>query len=233
FNLTTYFKMLNFLRITKKDLKLVAVSLLAPLFAFVGILFVNAETGTSDLSLAVQAAMEFSVSTNNFATLIAGTPVWATSTLLVTTGSVDGWNVAMRGENKTLTNKVLCSGACGGNMIPDPANEWSVGAAQATTTGGNAGTISNGADYLYFRLMSASGTAAFLSTGWWGTADTPFTGAKWAGIASTTGASRIGNSSVNSGGVAAINTVLYYVDVSGSQAETTYTGTITFTSLPN
>ena len=222
--------MLEFLKITKKDLKLLTVSLLAPFFAFIGILFANAAGGTSDLSLIVQAGMTFSVGTNNFATLTPGTPVWATSTLSVTTGSSDGWNVTMYGNNKTASVKTLINGA---NEIPDPTNEWSVGAAQATTTGGNAGTITSGDDFLYFRVMSASGTVKFLSTGWWGSNDTPFTNAKWAGVASTTNVSRIGQSSVSSGGGNAINTVQYYVDVGVSQAELTYTGTITFTALPN
>ncbi|MBI5222591.1 MAG: hypothetical protein HY980_03810, partial [Candidatus Magasanikbacteria bacterium] len=205
--------------------------LLAPFLALSGIFFAYAATGTSALSLTVEAGMSFSVSTNNFATnLTPGTPIWATSTLSVTTGSDDGWNVTMYGNNKTNSVNVLINGA---NQIPDPTNQWTVTAGQATTTGGNAATITSGVDYLYFRVMSASGTAAFRSTGWWGTDDTPFTNAKWAGIASTTNASRIGNSSVSSGGSAAINTVLYYVDVDVSQAQLTYTGTITFTALPN
>jgi hypothetical protein len=83
--------------------------------------------------------------------------------------------------------------------------------------------------------MSASSTngTAFLSTSWWGASDADGT-ALWAGIASSTIQRQIGNAGTGSySATNHINTVLYYLDVSGGQQAGTYNGGLTYTATAN
>ena len=224
------------LGVFESDTKLLVVSVIFAFFLFTTFysvkVFATGETPT--LSVAVQSSITTVISTDNFANLTPGTPVWATSTISVTTNNSSGWNVTFSGNNVSgndteETAQALNDG--GSNEITDLDPQWTAGA--ATTSAGTATTISSGDDVLAFRVMSASGTAVFLSTDWWGSDDTPFTNALWAGIASSTNVSQIGNSSVSSGGSAALNTVQYYLDVSTTQETGTYTGIVTFTVTAN
>ncbi|MDP3726650.1 MAG: hypothetical protein Q8R36_05690 [bacterium] len=181
------------------------------------------------------ASLTFVVTTDNFAVLSPGSPVFATSTLNVNTNNTSGWNVTLSGNNVTLTAQTMNDGA--GTEITDQDPEWIMLAATATTTAGNAVAITNGNDVLAFRVMSASSTngEAFLSTSWWGTTDADFNaGQLWAGIASSTNASRIGNA--GNGSLSAsdhLNTVQYYLDVPVAQKTATYTGILTYTATAN
>ena len=84
------------------------------------------------------------------------------------------------------------------------------------------------------RIMTASGTEAFIATDWWGTADdyADNVDTLWAGLNST--AQKIGDSSIIcSGADCALNTVLYYLDVPATQKTGAYSGGVTFTATMN
>ena len=209
-------------------------ALLIALTAFSGYA-VYAATQPVTLSVTVASTMTFSQTTNQFATLTPGTPVQATTTLNVNTNNTTGWNVTLSGDNVTLTAQTLNNGAS--VEITDKDPQWTMLAATATTTAGNAVAVTNGDDVLAFRVMSASSTnsVAFLSTAWWGTSDAMFNASQlWAGIASSTNAARIGNA--GSGSYSAtdhLKTVQYYLDVAATQPNGTYTGNLTYTATVN
>ena len=170
------------------------------------------------------------VSTNNFPTLTPGTPVFATSTLSVDTNNSTGWDVTVSRDDSDTTMDLDSDATVN---ITDQA-AWSPGA--ATTTAGNAVRISslgNSANVLAFRALTASSTNSFTSTTWWGTTDSYTDSATtlWAGFPSTV--KEIGNSSVSSGGSAALNTVSYYLDVPSTQKSGAYSGGITYTATMN
>ena len=218
------------------EVKTLIASVFVAVFLFVGFytvkVFATGETPT--LSVAVQSSITTIISTDNFSNLTPGTPVYATSTLSVTTNNSAGWNIKLSGNNvvgndTAETAQALNDG--GSNSITDLDPQWTAPAATTTTSGAVA--ISSGDDVLAFRVMSASGTQSFRSTSWWGADDTKFTNARWAGLASSTNVSKIGNTNVTSGGSAALNTVQFYVDVANTQTTGTYTGIITFTVTAN
>ena len=184
------------------------------------------------ITTTIQAALTFTTSTDNFGNLTPGTPKFATTTLFVTTNSATGWNVSLYGDDVTATEPAMDLDTNAAINITDLSPQWIPGS--ATTTPGNAQTITNGQDVLAFRVMSASGTESFLSTAWWGTDDTPFTNAKWAGFASSSAANtKIGETSVTSGGTTAINTVQYYLDVPVTQTVGNYSAPLTYTAVVN
>ena len=209
-------------------------ALLIALTAFSGYA-VYAATQPVTLSVTVASTMTFSQTTNQFATLTPGTPVQATTTLNVNTNNTSGWNVTLSGDNVTLTAQALNNGAS--VEITDKDPQWTMLAATATTTAGNAVAVTSGDNVLAFRVMSASSTnsVAFLSTAWWGTSDAMFNASQlWAGIASSTNVGRIGNA--GSGSYSAsdhLNTVQYYLDVANTQQGATYTGGLTYTAVVN
>lgn len=190
---------------------------------------------SSCASFTTASALTFSVSTDNFSTLTPGNPVYATSTLNVNTSNASGWNVTLSGDNVTATAPTMNDGA--GTPITDLTPQWSVPAAAATTTAGNAVAITNGQNVLAFRVMSASSTnsAAFLSTAWWGTSDAMFNSSQlWAGMASSTNVSRIGNAGTGSLSASNhLNTVQYYLNVPSTQKTGTYSGNLTYTATAN
>src|SRR3989344_3050787 len=176
------------------------------------------------------ASLTFTVSTNQFPNITPGTPVFATSTLSVDTDNSTGWNVTVSRDDTDTTIDLDSTAAT--NITDQTA--WSPGA--ATTTAGNAVRVSSldsSGDVLAMRVMTASGTASFRSTGWWGTTDAYSDSATtlWAGFNST--AKKIGDSSVSSGGSAKLNTVLYYLDVPSTQKTGAYSGGITYTATMN
>ena len=183
------------------------------------------------------ASLTFVVTTNNFSSLSPGSPVFATSTLNVNTNNASGWNVTLSGDNVTLTAQTMNDGGAPVTEITDLDPQWIIPAAAATTTAGNAVAITNGQDALAFRVMSASSTngVSFLSTAWWGTSDAMFNASQlWAGLASSTNVSRIGNAGTGSLSASDhLNTVQYYLDVPVSQKTATYTGTLTYTAVAN
>lgn len=188
------------------------------------------QTQTNALTVTIAAATTFTVSTNSFGTLTPGTPLFATSTIKVVTNASGGWNIALAGDNQGSAGASTTLYFAGTPYSPGIADgtEWIPAA--ATTSVGNATTITSGDDFLYFRVMTASGTAAFRSTTWWGSDDTPFTNAKWAGIASSTVARKIGSISINDQAASStLNTVQYYLDVPSNQQQGAYTGNLTFT----
>ncbi|MBI2476290.1 MAG: hypothetical protein HYV67_03540 [Candidatus Taylorbacteria bacterium] len=219
---------------SKDDANPFITAFLIALVLFSGYL-VFAATQTPTLSVTVSSALSFTVTTNQFATLSPGTSVQATSTLSVTTNNTSGWNVTLSGDNVTLTAQAMNDGS--GTEITDKDPQWIVAAASATTSAGNAVSITNGDDVLAFRVMSASSTngVSFLSTAWWGTSDAMFNASQlWAGIASSTNVSRIGNAGSGSySATAHLNTVQYYLDVPVTQKTGTYTGPLTYTATAN
>ena len=192
------------------------------------------QISTSDRGYRSVLSLTFTVSTNNFSTLTPGAPVQATTTLNVNTNNTSGWNVTLSGDNVTLTAQTLISG---GVEITDKDPQWTMLAATATTTAGNAVAVTNGDNVLAFRVMSASSTnsTAFLSTAWWGTSDAMFNASQlWAGIASSTNVGRIGNAGAGSySATDHLNTVQYYLDVPATQQGAVYTGGLTYTAVVN
>lgn len=190
------------------------------------------QTQTNALTVTIAAATTFTVSTNSFGTLTPGTPLFATSTIKVVTNASGGWNIALAGDNQGSAGASTTLYLASTPYSPGIADgtEWIPAA--ATTSVGNAATITSGDDFLYFRVMTASGTAAFRSTTWWGSADGyPGGGTTlWAGIASSTVARKIGSISINDQAASStLNTVQYYLDVPSNQQQGAYTGNLTFT----
>jgi hypothetical protein len=196
------------------------------------------QTQQNTLTVTIAAATTFVVNTNSFGTLTPGTPLFATSTISVNTNTTTGWNVALYGNNQgsATASTTLYFGATPYSPGIADGNEWNATSSAATTTsvGMTSTTIVSGDDFLYFRVMTASGTAAFRAPNWWGPNDTAFGGgnAKWAGIASSTAGigSKIGSISVNDQAASStLNTVQYYLDVPANQQQGTYTGDLTYT----
>jgi len=187
-------------------------------------------------SLALPTTLTFTVSTDNFPSVIPGKPVFATTTLSVETNNAAGWNITLSGDDQGTNNTVMDLDTDPDVGIPDQA-EWIPGS--ATTTPGNAVRMSlldNSGNVLAFRVMTASGSPEFISTAWWGTADDYADNANtlWAGIASSTAADlKIGNSGVDSGGSPALNTVLYYLNAPATQKTGSYSGGLTYTATLN
>ncbi|MBI5221902.1 MAG: hypothetical protein HY980_00160 [Candidatus Magasanikbacteria bacterium] len=224
--------MQQFIHFRQNDIQdfFAAFLIAAVMFAFGGVYYVYG--AAVSLTVTVSQTLSFSVSTDQFATLVPGTYQLATTTLSVTTNDTAGWNVTLSGDNKTGSQNNCLNG---GNSITDQT-EW-INAA-ATTSAGNAvvrASLANSSDVLAFRVMSASSTngAAFLSTSWWGATDVDGT-ALWAGVASSTVQRKIGNAGTGSySATAHINTVQYYVNVASSQAQGAYTCPLTFTATGN
>jgi len=194
--------------------------------------YTTLKTDQINIQFASAPTLTMTVSTDNFGTLTPGTYKIATSTITVTTENPYGYTVSMYGNNQgsgAASTTMYLSPTVYATGIPDQT-EWVPGA--ATTSVGNAVTraslISSG-DVLAFRVMSASGSFPFLSPTWWGNTDIDGT-AKWAGIASSTVARVIGNSS-SAASIGAINTIQYYLDVASTQQSGVYTGDITYTAV--
>lgn len=186
------------------------------------------------LQVQVQSSISFSVSTNNFPNLTPGTPVYATSTLTVSTNSSTGYNITLYGNDKSTTDTVM-------DLTTDPSvnitdqTEWipGGGSSPSTTTPGNAvlkANLDNSGKVLAFRVM-ASSSPKFYASAWWGSDDTD-ANALWAGIASSTVERMIGKSGVYDSNTHII-TVQYYLDVPASQQAGTYSGVITYTATVN
>lgn len=186
-------------------------------------------------TLANATSLTLSVSTNSFSTITPGTTSFATTTISVDTNNATGWFTTLSGDQKTSVNHNFQLIGASSTQITDQT-EWIPGA--ATTSAGNAVRISsltNSQNVLAFRTMSASGTASFRASSWWGSADTYTDSATtlWAGIASSTVPRQIGNSSKDSGGAAALNTVLYYLKVASTQPTGQYLAPLTVTATAN
>jgi len=218
----------------KEDIHLLVAALLIAFLMFSGFYAKHAYGEAVTLTVTVASTLSFTTSTDQFPDLTPGTPVQATTTLSVTTNNANGWNVTLSCDDRT--ESVACGSIDGLNVteLPD-GNEWIIAAAAATTTAGNAAAITSGDNFLYFRMMSASGSEPFLSTAWWGTSDAMFNGSQlWAGIASSTNVSRIGNAGTGSYSASAhLNTVQYYLDVSSGQKTGDYQAPLTFTATAN
>ncbi len=222
--------MLTYLKITKADVNLFVASFAIALMIFSGIYAKYAGAETESLSVTVATASTFSVDTNNFSgDLTPGTPKQATSTISVLTNNSTGWYVELYGNSRATGDTTMDLDTDASVGITDKT-EWIPGS--ATTSAGNAASITSGDDVLAFRAMSASGTPRFLSTSWWGTSDTMFNANQlWAGFASTTAVNKkigqIITGDYNSG--TALNTVQYYLDVSSGQRTGAYSGDLIFT----
>jgi hypothetical protein len=191
----------------------------------------NTYTVIPQITTATGASLTFVVTTDTFPDITPGTPIFATSTLSVDTNNSTGWNVTVSRDDADTTMDLDTDATV--NITDQTA--WVPGA--ATTTAGNAVQISslaNSGDVLALRVMTASGTQAFISTSWWGTTDAYVDSVTtlWAGFPST--AQKIGDSSVScSGANCALNTVLYYLDVPTTQRTGAYSGGITYTATMN
>ncbi len=191
----------------------------------------------TSLTVTVNTALTFSnSSTNTFPNINPGTAVFATTTLVVTTNDVNGWNVTLSGTNKGTGTNNLQSGA---NSIQDQT-EWVPNA--ATTSAGSGAvqisSLANSGNVLAFRVMTASSTngTPFLASAWWGTQDSYVNNANtlWAGISSSTVARRIGNAGLGSYSASDhINTVLYYLNVAASQPTGSYSAPLVYTATGN
>lgn len=195
-------------------------------FAMVSIQWVN---------VAPAASITFTTSHTNFPSLTPGSPVFATTTLSVTTSNASGWDTTLVSDDRATGNTVMDLTTDASVGIPDQT-EWIPGA--ATTTPGNAvriGSLSSSGQVLAFRVMTASGSPAFRASSWWGTLDTYVDNAStlWAGIASSTASlKRIGNSSISAVSPA-LSSVVYYLNVPPTQGAGVYTGDLTFSATPN
>lgn len=217
-----------------KSFFLTAVLFMAVLLA------AQAYASTVTLSVVVNTSFTLTTSTNNFSTIQPGTPVFATTTLDVTTNDTAGWNITLSGDNKNLTNNNLQLGTppATSTQITDQT-EWVPGA--ATTSAGTAvqiNSFTNAGNVLAYRVMTASSTngAPFFATSWWGTVDSYVNNASslWAGISSSTVSRQIGNAGTGSYSAAThVNTVLYYLNVAASQPTGTYNAPITYTGTGN
>lgn len=198
---------------------------------------VRAATQTTTLSVVVNTSFTFAITNNAgttaFTALDPGTFRIATTTLSVTTNDVNGWTVALAGDDQSPTDTVMDLSTDASVGITDQT-EWVPGA--ATTSVGNAvvrASLDNTGQVLAFRVMSASSTngTAFLAPTWWGATDVDGV-AKWAGIASSTVSRLIGSAGAGSySATAHLNTVQYYLDVPASQQTGTYTGALTYTGV--
>lgn len=198
--------------------------------------FAATSTQTNTLTVTIANAVTFNAYTDSFGTLTPGTPKYATTTTVVTTNAT-AWNIQLYGNNvgttTASTTLYIAADTATDNKIPD-STQWvpGGGGSPATTTIGNAGSAS-GSTTLAFRVMTASGTYAFLAPTWWGTSDVNLNASqKWAGIASSTATfltgRRIGIVNVYNSATYK-NTVQYYLDVPSSQKQGAYTGDLTFT----
>lgn len=189
------------------------------------------------LTVTVQSSLTFSTATDVFGNLTPGTAKFATTTLSVTTNNTAGFNITLYGDDQSLTNTVLDLTTDASVGITDQL-EWIP--ASATTSAGNAvqiGSLDSSGDVLAFRVMTASGSAAFLAPTWWGSTDAYSDNANtlWAGIASSTAANlKIGNAGTGSYSASTHrNTVLYYLDVASTQQTGSYSGGLTYTATAN
>ncbi len=234
--------MLIYFKIVKEDLNLFLSAMLITFLAFSGLYVVYtafAETDSASLTATVTSTISCTVSTDTFPSITAGgDAVFATSTLNVNTNNSSGWNVTLYGDSQGAANTVMDLNDYASIGITDQL-EWVAGA--ATTTAGNAvriGSFDNSSDVLAFRVMSASSTdgAAFLSTSWWGATDEYVDSATclWAGIASSTDVSQIGNAGAGTYSASDhLNTVLYHLEVASTQQGGSYAGDLTYTTVVN
>ena len=200
----------------------------------------HALTSPVSLTATVATSLSFTATTNGgdvFGTVTASNVKYATTTLSATTNDTLGWLVSLSGDNKTTANNNLETSGNAASVVDQL--EWIPGA--ATTSAGNAvriGSLGNSQNVLAFRVMTASSTngGVFNSTTWWGTTDNYVDVATtlWAGIASSTVQRTIGNAGAGSYSASAhLNTVLYYLNVSATQATGAYTAPLTFTATGN
>src|SRR3989344_4846956 len=173
---------------------------------------------------ACSASLTLIVSTDTFPNVTPGTYIFATSTISVDTDNSAGWNVTLSRDDADTTLDLSTDATV--NITDQTA--WVPGA--DTSQAGNSVRMSlldSSGDVLAFRLMTASGSASFISTAWWGNLDkyVDDSSSFWAGLPSS--GQQIGNSSSSSGGGPVLNTVLYYLDVSSTQRTGTYNGGIT------
>lgn len=190
------------------------------------------------LTLTVLSSLTFSATTDNFGNITPGTPKFATSTLNLATNNTAGWNVILSGDDVTTP---------GGNTACDLDSDASVGITDqlqwvpgaATTTAGNAvriASFTNSGDVLAVRVMTASGTAPFRASTWWGTTDSYVDSATtlWAGISSSTISRQIGNAGTGSYSPSNhLSSVLYYLDVASTQQTGAYSCPLTYTATAN
>jgi len=226
-------QILKFSRLLENEVQLAGVSFLIAAMVFVMSFSFLAfgDTSGETLTVTVQEAMTFTTDVSGFGNLTPGTPAYATTTTNVLTNSSSGFNITLYGDEQGPANTVMDLTTDASVGITDQA-EWIAGANK--TTAGNAvlvGALDNSGDVLAFRMMTASGTAAVISTDWWGT-DDAVGNALWAGIASSTNTTQIGNSASYSAS-ASVNTVQYYLDVPASQQTGSYDGGVTYTATAN
>lgn len=225
----------NILKITKEDFRILLMSAVLTALIFTGFYAYYVYGVASTLTVTVNSSLTFALTTDTFPSVTPGTSVAATTTLKVTTNNAAGWNITLSCDEKTTT--VACGDLNTDTLVelPDPTIEWAIPGAANTTTAGNAVAITNGDNFLYFRVMSASGSIPFRSTVWWGTSDAWFNaGQLWAGIASSTNSRRIGNAGTGSYSTSAhLNTVNYYLDVAVSQQTGAYSIPLTYTATAN
>lgn len=220
----------------KNNIRTLFVAFLASCLIFSGVLVQYAYGEAVTLTVTVTSSLTFTTTSNNFGSLTAGTARFATTTLSVSTNNVAGWNVTLYGDDQSPTNTVCDLDSDASVGITDQA-EWAPGA--ATTTAGNAVRISSfdsSGDVLALRVMTASGSVPFRASSWWGTTDAYADSATslWAGIASSTVQRQIGNAGTGSYSASAhLSTVLYYLDVPGTQQAGAYSCPLTFTATAN
>jgi hypothetical protein len=218
----------------REEAQTLLLSFLVAFVVFVGfpVYYTLADSGNANISISVSQTMTFSVSTDNYSgNLTPGVAMYATTTLSMLTTNATGYNVTLYCQNETTNNCLTHSDTV--TQIPNKS-QWSIPGAAATTTAGNSSLITGGDAYFAFRGMTASSTHYLFPTTWWGTVDAyPGAGTTlWAGVASTTNVSRVGNTSWYNASTD-LNSIQYYVNVAGGQKGGLYSATLVYTGTAN
>lgn len=240
-DIISFIMLRSILSFEREDYKALVASFFIAALLFVGSYAEYAYSEAVTLSVTISSSLTLTSTSDQFGTLTPGTFKIATTTLAVTTNNTDGYNVTLSGDDQSPTNTVMDLTTDASVGLADQT-EWvpGGGTSPATTTAGNGvlrASLDSSGQVLAFRVYSSS-TPAFYASSWWGANDSA-AAAKWAGIASSTIARRIGNVQSKGGGNTVYNsakqriTVAYYLDVPSSQQQGSYTGGLTYTATAN
>ena len=167
-------------------------------------------------------SVSIDTSTISFPSLSPGFPVYATSTITVTTTNATGFSISVNRQSPTTTMYLATDNTI---TIPDRTN-WVAPA--NTSTAGNSATYTSG-NGLGFRVAQNGTDSGNYASAWWGTNDQS-ANALFAGF--PTSSQQIANRSTDSSPATLAN-VSYKLDVPQNQNNGNYTGQITYTIVAN
>jgi len=178
----------------------------------------DSKTQTITLSVTSTITLTLADATVALGTLTPGTPIFAATSLSVTTNEYNGWNLQVKRDDPASTLNM------NGTSTPDitfpDATPWNYSVPN--------GSITPGAN-LSFHVLQTGTDAALYDAGLWGTDDTA-PNALYAGFPSA-------NQQIASVGsyVGTAQTVAYALqaDAPGTQQSGNYSGTITMTAITN